>query len=431
MFKSFMSDKTAPYMYITGSAGTGKTTDLHNTIKYCMDKNILYCVCAYTHKAVNVLESKLPEGTELATLHSFLNKIPTVNIHANKLEYVDHNKVIGSADYIQVLFVDEFSMIGNKDYQDIQSMQWNIDGDLLTKVVFLGDLNQLPPVKDAQAVVPSGDYCLHLTKIYRQANTNPLLETLNKLNKYIAGAKPEPLKQHETFIRGVDLVEAYRNNKNSIVLAYTNERVQELNRLIQGKDNLGVGDEVYSPTTKTEGVVCGIEDRPEYINSVAGNLIRLGSKYRTLETVHELGVQFVVMEEVINNNIEPKWRAVVFGHKDYIDFSNKLKTKAVGMNKTIELKHNQNASDWCRENPSTKLSKQRAKAWREFLVFNECVICIDFTHAMTVHKSQGSTYETVIIDTDDLVKCAERNYKLYMQLMYVAISRASKKVFTN
>jgi hypothetical protein len=86
---------------------------------------------------------------------------------------------------------------------------------------------------------------------------------------------------------------------------------------------------------------------------------------------------------------------------------------------------------WASLNSHTKLARARAKAWRDYLTFKEYVICLDFPHAMTVHKSQGSTYNTVYLDSDDLYLCATRNFNLYLKLMYVAISRASNKVYTN
>ena len=75
------------------------------------------------------------------------------------------------------------------------------------------------------------------------------------------------------------------------------------------------------------------------------------------------------------------------------------------------------------------MARQRAKAWRDHLTFNDLVLCIDFPYAMTVHKSQGSTYDEVYIDSDDLYKCAENNFSLYLKLLYVAISRAKHDVF--
>jgi hypothetical protein len=46
--------------------------------------------------------------------------------------------------------------------------------------------------------------------------------------------------------------------------------------------------------------------------------------------------------------------------------------------------------------------------------------------AATVHKAQGSTYETVFIDLDDLSTC--RNPDMAARLLYVAFTRAKKRV---
>lgn len=433
-FKAFMADKAAPYMYVTGGAGTGKTTDLGYTVQYCVDKDINHCICAFTHNAVGVLASKMPDEAVLATLHSFLTKRPTINTGATSVKHVNSNTIVGLSDVVRVLFVDEFSMIGNRDYEDIQSLQWDDEtGELITKVVFLGDLNQLPPVGDMQSINPSGNYCVHLTKVHRQSDSNPLLDTLTQLAMFIGGATPEPLEEHSTFTRGVDLVAEYFKHPSAVVLAYTNERVQELNRLIEGKSTLNVNDEVFSPTTRCMGHISHIMDKSEvqFISTIMGDILELNSKYRTLETLFKLPIQFIKIEEQVEDSIKLRTRAAIFGHKDYLNLSSELKAKAVKVNQAIERKFNVSAREWCKENPLHKLSKSRAKAWREFLAFNSCVICVDFKHAMTVHKSQGSTYSVVLIDTDDLGKCADHNYKLYMQLMYVAISRASEKVFTS
>jgi hypothetical protein len=434
-FKVFIEDNKAPYMYITGAAGTGKTTSLSDTIEYCLANEIKHCVCAYTHKAVGILASKMPRNTNIATLHSFLKKVPTIDTNAIKLRLIEGNAVIGKSEDVSVIFIDEFSMIGNKDYEDIQALQWNDDGILKTKVIFIGDLNQLPPIADAQSVIPEGEYHIKLTKIYRQDNSNPLLNTLTKLTNYISGDEPKPLKEHSTFKRGVNLISEYNKHTSAIVLAYTNERVQVINRLIEGKSELTIYDRVFSPTIRRYGNIASILSRSEITNitKIDNKILNKDSKYRTLETLINLGIDFVKIEEEneTTSDILIHNRAIVFGHKDYLNKSKELKNKAIDINKTIERQFKCNPIEWSINNKGHMLNRKRAKAWREFLAFNSCVICVDFTHALTVHKSQGSTYDTVLIDTEDLAVCADKNYKLYLQLLYVAISRASKQVFTN
>ena len=90
-FKQFLADEQAWDMYITGAAGTGKTTSLAEGVQYCIDQEIPYVVCAYTHKACGILRDKLPQGAIVRTLHSFLGKRPCINTNATKKEYVNVN----------------------------------------------------------------------------------------------------------------------------------------------------------------------------------------------------------------------------------------------------------------------------------------------------------------------------------------------------
>ena len=55
MFKEFMADENAWDMYIKGAAGTGKTTSLAAGVQYCIDNEIPYVCCSYTHKACGIL----------------------------------------------------------------------------------------------------------------------------------------------------------------------------------------------------------------------------------------------------------------------------------------------------------------------------------------------------------------------------------------
>ena len=90
-----------------------------------------------------------------------------------------------------------------------------------------------------------------------------------------------------------------------------------------------------------------------------------------------------------------------------------------------------NAAQWAKQNYDSALARKRSAAWRDFLSFNSTALCLDFAHAMTVHKSQGSTFNTVYVDTNDIHSAASFSFEQYLKLMYVALSRASNKVITN
>lgn len=432
-FTSFLADTEASEMYIVGVAGTGKTTSLGELISYCNENKITTVTCAFTHKAVKVLASKLPKQKEynkVQTLHSYLKKVPTINDKATKVQHVDGNTIVGVSEVPKVIFIDEFSMIGEKDYVDINTTQWSETGKLLTKAVYIGDPNQLPPVKDTEVITPKGKYQCYLTKIHRQEKDNPLIDTLLSINGMINGEKPKPLTEHSNFIRNTDIVDLYKKCKTSkVLLAYTNEKVQNLNAKLQGRAEPKLGDEVFVSTLRYHALVTAINDKTDEIRTIRNEKLALNSKYNTLETLHLIeGIQFYDLQD---ENFNTTTRAVIFGHRSYLDKSEKLAKEAVKYNRVIEKQFKMDPTQWSKTNYKHELAKKRGDAWKKYLSFKDCVVCVDFPHALTVHKSQGSTYENVFLDMEDLGKCADKDYDLYLRLMYVAVSRASDKVYTN
>ena len=101
------------------------------------------------------------------------------------------------------------------------------------------------------------------------------------------------------------------------------------------------------------------------------------------------------------------------------------------------------------EHAKSARRNMRAAAWKEYYKFKEgCLLAtnivrtngeilysrdLDYGFAQTVHKSQGSTYDNVMIDVNDIVY--DKNGRPYTDVvetnkrLYVALSRAKYKAF--
>lgn len=430
--KNFLQDKDAFDMSVTGRAGTGKTTDIKPVIEYLLEQEIPVIVCAYTHQACNVLRSKIPAKADVATLHSVLGKRPTVNVNGTNMKYLTSSKQVGAVKTAAVWVIDEYSFIDEKDLADIRNAQDPLyTGVPEIKVIWLGDPYQLPPINGPVAFKPNGPYQVVLTEIKRQAKDNPLGAVLDQLVGFIEGETPTALLPNENFVRGQDLIDVYNslNESERVILCYTNKRVEELNRLIQGRSLPIEGDKVFSPSLHETFTFVRFLKTPDSITLPLGDELHINSKYKTLEHLHKMmAVMFAEVKDANGNSIN---LAVSFGHYNYKCDLETFKSGAAMVNKEIEDGFKAQAAYWAKNNETHPLARRRSRAWRDFLSFNDCVVCLDFAHAMTVHKSQGSTFDNVLVDTDDLFICAKTNFTMYCKLMYVAFSRARKKVFTN
>lgn len=138
-----------------GFAGTGKTT----IIKWILENlpQVHTVVCAFTGKAVNVLNKK---GVLATTMHALMYHVqPEVG---GKVSFVLRAFIESQPDLI---IVDEASMVSTELYNDIVSFG--------KKLLFVGDPGQLEPVGDNPELMKTPNFVL--AKIHRQAESSPIL----------------------------------------------------------------------------------------------------------------------------------------------------------------------------------------------------------------------------------------------------------------
>ena len=184
-------------------------------------------------------------------------------------------------------------------------------------------------------------------------------------------------------------------------------------------------DQVFSPTTKQQYTF--IKRYPanniDFIDLPFGDeTLSFNTKYRTLEHLLDMSCcEFALLDY---EDKEDYILAYVFGHYSYKVQLEHFGAAAVATNKEIEAKHKMPAKIWAQANKKRPLAKKRAKAWRDYFTFKNCVICLDFPYAMTVHKSQGSEFDDVL-----LVLPGDENHRLLTrEIVYTGITRAKKRI---
>lgn len=174
-----------PFRRLAGFAGTGKTAVISyflNTAQetfpsYMKEKNI--AVCTFTWKAALVLQKR---GVEATSIHSLFYELEDPSAMMPIFVRRSANDVRNA---YSLIVVDEASMVDSKMRKDIESFG--------IPVLYVGDSGQLPAISndpdDKDFMVKAED---RLTEIHRQALDSPII----RLSLDIREGKPIPFGQY-------------------------------------------------------------------------------------------------------------------------------------------------------------------------------------------------------------------------------------------
>lgn len=429
---------------LSGYAGTGKTTILKKILDSYRGGVV---VSAPTHKAKKVV-SKLT-GVSGRTLHSLLGLRPDVNLDDFNPNDPKFNPIAlpKISDYNFVI-IDEASMINQELFDLIKKKTRNTS----TKILFVGDPAQIPPVGERESVVFSNEKTIkhHLTKIERQNDGNPLslfyTQIRNNLNEMDCGIKRttninekgegiEFTVNKKMFRKKVLERFSSKEFKNNIdycrLIAWKNITVLTSNQIIRHnvfnkpeeiiiKDDILMGYRTVIGTKSTDNV---IENSVDYKVIERSDLKK--NKYYDI-----MGYKTTLREYTINNRYKDRTVFIVDSSNQeninkYAEYHDELKFDA------IKHKHLWKKYYTFRKNNLLMVNIDKYEDG-EFRNKSEIITKdLDYGYAITAHKSQGSTYEHVFVmenDINDNRLIKERN-----QIKYVALTRPTKTatVLTN
>lgn len=401
-------------MIIKGGGGVGKTF----LVSYIVDKVIPSTIAAMralgddypyntvhltatTNKAAGVLSDSIDKP--VMTIHNLLELFvhkdwKTGKSTLRKKNGKSHHFIANS-----IVFIDEAYMV---DYELMEHLRRSLRD---CKIIFVGDDAQLLPVM-GRSVIPSLETSIRTVSLETPVRSRIPIIMENNLKAREAVLTGNFLEEFQ--VNGKEAIhvlpseaeevveEAFKNESESArILCYKNQTVigynQWVTKRLGYKELYNVGQPYISNNMVLEGnkkilsvdqevTVASIGDFPREVHLANANI-------HDHETAHSLLVRDI-----------------------------QLLTKGFG---TVTVKVPVDMDAYL----ALIRQAKRQKNWPLVYELQENFCDLRPAYASTVHKSQGSTYDTVFIDLNDLHECTVGD--TYRRLLYVAMTRARKKVY--
>lgn len=423
------SDETS--MTLSGYAGTGKTSLMEMIAKKGQKQYRPVQFCASTNKAAAVLNDRVSKAGFKATT---LNKLFGINVEVdeNSSHYNARNLVTALRDVDiapgTTVVIDEASMINEENYNILNSIAKRLG----LKIIYVGDEAQLAPVNETQIskVFRNGDgKVIRLTQVERTADNAILKEATDLRNgKVLSGESSFNNKgegvayispSHQDAID--EVIEGYskelkKDSNYFRILAYTNKAVAAYNNQVRGllgyktpipqvgEPMMGYAQWGYDWRSKSYRLINSESykvtrvDNPKTvsINTQDGKTLTMVANPITM--VDSTGKEDTFDYIDVKSNPQNREAAKVLADEKQILWG--LWKRAVGRDAKAKVLQRINAiDDFLCINDNLE-GESNSKGIRPLLAKK----VIDFGYAMTVHKSQGSTFTNVLLDDVDIAR---------------------------
>ena len=444
--EAFLSSPEAGQMCLQGFAGTGKTTVVQEMVRRynnriqprrsrsfgVSDGGIV--LTAPTNKATNVLRTKNRAAgleTDCTTIHKLLGVKPSSYSEKRSLKKSGRD---GSGDY-SVVVIDECSMVSSELMALVQKQL------RFHKIIYVGDPMQLPPVGEEMSDTFRVKRKAILYTVMRQRDQNPIVALTADLRAQIEAGEPDYGVFHEAqgsdgtgiFTAAGDLntwmldgflsKEFAEDNDKFRYLAWTNETVRRVNQVVRNAiygrdvDEFVVGERLLfkKPAIKYR-LATGMD----------------GDNRPKADVLFNTDEESVVKACDTMTFSPSKMFYEIFGIPwDQVSWMPDIETWNLtmeaedGFNVDVMALHSVGTRDyWMIENRLKNQARANRAEWPLYYAFTESFAETQPVYALTVHRSQGSTFETVFVDLIDIRK--NRTTVEMLKLLYVAASRPSK-----
>lgn len=443
---SFLKTNTDPTQYyvIEGKAGTGKTTIAKEILKEFEDEQIY--VAAVSHKAKGVIKSSFGDDTRGKKFFSIAGLLGMKGINDNDTQTTKFQvglKVPLLDNPPALLVIDEASMITEDVLKKIIDINSSLSRPF--QMLFLGDIGQIQPIRDDQSefyrthkdllnkksdIFNSKHKSKLITRV-RQGEANPILPYADYFWENSQKENPE-LNPTQHIVRNNQITD-----KGSLL--FSNSESEVLNSVIKAVKNAvekGLTNHVkivtYHVNEKTElnqkihEALFGKDS--DYSN---GDMLILNSPYdlpdvnATMENSSEIQIKSIQDTDVDEFGV----------HTLYLETNGTAYTRTGNEQKDCVIQvvsrndiglYNQKLQElasYAKRQTNRALKKQ---AWSDFWEYKGRYADVDFGYAITAHKSQGSTYDIVVVDEKDIMGTTATSNQEKSELIYTALTRPRK-----
>lgn len=440
---SFLKTNTDPTQYyvIEGKAGTGKTTIAKEILKEFEDEQIY--IAAVSHKAKGVIKNSFGEATRGKKFFSIASLLGMKGINDNDTQTTKFQigtKVPLLDNPPALLVIDEASMITEDVLKKIIDINSSLSRPF--QMLFLGDIGQIQPIRDDQSefyrthkdllnkksdIFNSKHKSKLITRV-RQGEANPILPYADYFWENSQKENPE-LNPTQHIVRNNQITD-----KGSLL--FSNSEAEVLNSVIKAVKNAvekGLTNHVkivtYHVNEKTElnqkihEALFGKDS--DYSK---GDMLILNSPYdlpdvnATMENSSEIQIKSIQDTDVDEFGV----------HTLYLETNGTAYTRTGNEQKDCVIQvvsrndiglYNQKLQELASHAKRQTNRVLKKQAWGDFWEYKGRYADVDFGYAITAHKSQGSTYDIVVVDEKDIMGTSATSNQEKSELIYTALTR--------
>lgn len=402
---------------LAGLAGTGKTFLTRMILRQLSDRGWRILLTAPTHQALSVARAGLPADIEAMTIHAALGLSVRENDDGSThITSRTRSKLRG----FDLVVVDEASMVGQELYQTLMH-------ERRSAVLFVGDPGQLPPIgeKESPAFAEVAQR-IALTEVVRQAEGSPLIALAHAIRTEAENGRRvriDTIRPHATGAAQIQpgsiftitelVTDARQSGFDAVALTYRNQDVDRINagvhralfpdstaafspgeRILFRAPYHEEGREEEEPLARANDLATVLEISDPFPGPMETPALSL-----TLEFVD--GRQRTVPVPLNSGSWRSAWGNLFAAHRA-------AKAQA-------KLATDPSEADHLRETARSA----SAKAWMLRTRFANVQLC----YAMTAHRSQGSTFDIVVLHWAGMARMADAFE--FNRALYVCATRPS------